>query len=130
MKFPPADPVEIRLAEIRAFIDTLNFFERNEVRDQLARLGEFTIPLSQRGQELVTAILDLDWPEQAAVVEKIQLIHGRPPGVMSGDDPRFPAELERRIEDLKSGKVKGIPGEVVMEQLRRKYSPPTTEEPR
>jgi hypothetical protein len=118
MKFPPDDPVEVRLAEIRAFIDSLSFFERNEVRDHLARKEEFSTPLSQRGEELVTAILDLDWPEQAAVVEKIQNIHARPPGIMSEDDPRHEADLERRFREMESGEATWIDGEEFFRQLR------------
>jgi putative addiction module component (TIGR02574 family) len=31
------------------------------------------------------------------------------------------AELEKRLEEMKSGKVKGIPGAKVMAELRAKY---------
>jgi putative addiction module component (TIGR02574 family) len=31
------------------------------------------------------------------------------------------AELARRLEEIRSGKVVGIPAEVVMEDMRRKY---------
>jgi hypothetical protein len=118
MKFPPDDPTEVRLAEIRAFIDSLNFFERNEVRDHLARKEEFSFPLSARGDELLDAILQLDWEEQMALSEKLQLIHGRPPGIMSEDDPRHEADLERRLRECEAGEAKWIDSEEFFRQLR------------
>ena len=36
-------------------------------------------------------------------------------------DPAFVAELNRRIEDIQSGKVKGVPADEVFRRLREKY---------
>lgn len=36
-------------------------------------------------------------------------------------DPELAATLRRRVEELRSGKVKGIPGEEVMERMRKKF---------
>jgi hypothetical protein len=123
MSTPSDDPVEKRLAEIRAFLDSLSFFERNEARDHLARMKDFETPLSKRGEELVDAILELDFEEQMAIVEKIECIHSRPPGVMSEDDPRFADMLDERIRKMESGESEGIPWEEVKAKLDAKYGP-------
>jgi hypothetical protein len=55
---------------------------------------------------------------------------GCPPGIMSvdEDDPEsvaaFVAELNRRIEEIESGRVKKIPSEEVFRKLREKYQEP------
>jgi hypothetical protein len=128
MSTPSDDPVEKRLSEIRAFLDALSFFERNEARDHLARMKDFEMPLSKRGEELMDAILELDFEEQMAIVEKIECIHSRPPGVMSEDDPRFEDMLKERMRKIESGESKGVPWEEVMAKLDAKLGrldPPT-----
>ncbi len=121
MSTPSDDPVEQRLAEIRAYLDSLSFFERNESRDHLARMNDFQMPLSDRGEELVDAILQLDYEEQLAVVELVQHIHARPPGVMSADDPRATEVLNERIRQIESGEAKGIPSEEVHARLDARF---------
>lgn len=37
-------------------------------------------------------------------------------------DPEFQQEIKRRIEDLESGKVQGIPAENVLAELKAKYN--------
>jgi putative addiction module component (TIGR02574 family) len=43
-----------------------------------------------------------------------------------GPDPEidqlWAAEIQRRLEDIRSGKVQAIPGEPVMAELRRRYA--------
>ena len=112
------DPVEIRLAEIRTYLDGLTDFECGEARDHLARMEEYVLPLSEVAEKLLDALLDLDYQEQLAIVQKVQVVHSRPPGIMSVNDPRFPDMLADRLRRHDSGEDKGIPGEVVMAQLR------------
>ena len=123
MNTPTNDPVEQRLAEIRAYLDSLSFFERNEARDHLARVKDFEMPLSQRGEELVDAVLQLDYEEQLAIVELLQIIHARPPGVLSAEHPWFEEIINERIRQAESGETKGIPWEEVKAQMDAKYGP-------
>jgi putative addiction module component (TIGR02574 family) len=44
-----------------------------------------------------------------------------PPGVWCEDDPEFKAELHRRMEEIRSGSVEGIPGDEVTRRMREKY---------
>ncbi len=39
-----------------------------------------------------------------------------------GLDPAFVKERKRRVAEIKSGKVKGIPAEKVFKKLRKKYA--------
>lgn len=115
------DPVEVRLAEIRTFLDALTDFECGEARDHLARMEEYVPPLSEAAEKLLDAVLDLDYQEQLAIVQKVQLIHSRPPGVMSADDPRFPDVLAERLRRHESGEDKGVPAAEVMGRMRAKF---------
>jgi putative addiction module component (TIGR02574 family) len=44
-----------------------------------------------------------------------------PPNDPTDWDPEFKAELKRRVEELESGKFKGIPSEEVDRKMREKY---------
>lgn len=125
----PNDPIEIRLAEIRTFLDSLTDFECDEARDHLARMEEYILPLSETGEKLLDALLDFDYQEQLAIVQKVQLIHSRPPGIMSANDPRIPEVLAERLRKYESGEDKGIPAEEVIARLKARFgerdSPPS-----
>ena len=127
---PSNDAVEIRLAEIRTFLDSLTDFECDEARDHLARMEEYVLPLSENGEKLLNALLDLDYQEQLAIVQKVQLIHSRPPGIMSENDPRFEDMLAERLRRYESGEDRGIPVEEVMARLKVRFgerdSPPAS----
>jgi putative addiction module component (TIGR02574 family) len=43
-------------------------------------------------------------------------------GPAPGVDQLWAAETQRRLEDIRSGKVEAIPGEPVMAELRRRYA--------
>ena len=59
--------------------------------------------------------------------DRLQLIHLLCDSVHSQPDatreigPEFKSELNRRVEDIRSGKVKGIPFEEVDRRSREKY---------
>jgi hypothetical protein len=76
---------------------------------------------SKRGNELVEQLMKLDWEEQLDITEFVQDLYACPPGIMSADDPRWPDELARRLDDLKTGKSKTVDGQEFMDSLRKKY---------
>lgn len=45
---------------------------------------------------------------------------GKPPGILTCGTPEFEAELERRVADIKSGRDKGVPAELVFAEARRR----------
>ncbi|MFA6287657.1 MAG: addiction module protein [Opitutaceae bacterium] len=42
-------------------------------------------------------------------------------GFDRGNEEVWAVEVDRRLEEIRSGKVQGIPGEQVMAELRRRY---------
>jgi putative addiction module component (TIGR02574 family) len=44
-----------------------------------------------------------------------------PPNPDDDFDPEYRAELDRRLEDMRSGKDPGMPAEEFMRQMREKY---------
>ena len=73
--------------------------------------------MSEAAEKLKTALLELPLAERLEVMDA--LAASLPP---EETDDAFDALLRRRIEDLDSGRVKGVPAEEVMERLRRKYA--------
>lgn len=71
--------------------------------------------------ELETAFEKLSPQEKEEFAEwyESRLARGGP---NSEVDQMWAAEVDRRLEEIRSGKVKGIPGEQVMAELRRRYS--------
>jgi putative addiction module component (TIGR02574 family) len=78
--------------------------------------------MSEAAEKLKTALLELPeadrWELLGTLFDSLPV----PPGTMSEDDPSFDAMLQRRIEEMDSGKVKGVPAEELMERLRQKYA--------
>lgn len=76
--------------------------------------------------DLYTAALALPESARAELAHKLINSLDKPPGVWSVDDARFDDELNRRIEELESGKVKGVAWSVIREEidelLRKKRS--------
>lgn len=46
-------------------------------------------------------------------------------GFEPANEEAWAAEIDRRVEEIESGKVQGIPGEQVFAELRRRYERPT-----
>jgi len=44
------------------------------------------------------------------------------PSVLSEDDSEFHATLQRRMEEMESDKVQGVPAQEVLERLRKKFA--------
>ena len=78
--------------------------------------------MSEAAEKLKAALMELPLDEQFEVVDAVYQNLPKPPGVMSEDDPGFDEMLDRRREEMRSGKVTGIPAEELMERLRKKYA--------
>lgn len=78
--------------------------------------------MSEAAEKLMADLLKLPESERLEIADLIYASLPPPPGVASEDDPIFDAMLRRRIEDLETGRVVGIPAEQVMQRLREKYA--------
>lgn len=78
--------------------------------------------MSEAAEKLLTEVLALPEADRLALANRVFGSVPVPPGVMCEDDPGFDATLARRIDELRSGKVKGTPGDEVMDRLRKKYA--------
>ena len=72
-----------------------------------------------RAKEIVREALQLDVAEQEEVLEA--LWESATGGKLS---PEWEEEIERRIDDVDSGKAKTVPGDKVMARLRQRYRAP------
>lgn len=75
--------------------------------------------MSEATKQLIAAVLELPEAERLAVVDAVYESLPKPPG-LSEDDPDFDAIIQRRLEDLESGRVVGIDGEEFFKRLREK----------
>lgn len=78
--------------------------------------------MSERAKTLMAALMELPEAERLAIAEAIYDSLPCSPGVPSEDDPNFDAILEKRVDDIRSGRVVGKPVEEVMARLRDKYA--------
>lgn len=74
--------------------------------------------MSEAAEKVLFALLELPLDERMEVVDIVYANLPKPPGVMSDDDPELDAILDRRREEMLSGKVKGIPAEEFFRTLR------------
>lgn len=70
-----------------------------------------------QAETLFNAALELPEAIRAELAERLIASLGKPPGVWSIDDPGFGAELDRRIDELESGKVQTIEWSVVKQEI-------------
>ncbi|AMV24288.1 Putative addiction module component [Gemmata sp. SH-PL17] len=77
--------------------------------------------MSEDTEKLKTALLELPeterWELLGTLFDSLPTV-----STVSEDDPEFDAMLRRRIEEMDSGRVKGVPANEVMERLRAKYA--------
>ena len=74
--------------------------------------------MSEAAEKVKGALLELPLDEQFQLVDAVYQNMPKPPGVMSVDDPGFDEMLDRRRQEMLSGKVKGIPAEEFFRSLR------------
>lgn len=72
--------------------------------------------MSEAFDRALAAVMELPADERAAVKEALELS-------LAADetDAEFDAIIARRVEEIRSGKVVGIPGAEFMARLRQKY---------
>jgi putative addiction module component (TIGR02574 family) len=75
--------------------------------------------VSANAEQLLPALLALPPADRQAIVHRLLESLGESPGV--ADDPDFIAMLNCRVEEIKTGKAKGIPADQVFRRLREKY---------
>jgi putative addiction module component (TIGR02574 family) len=76
--------------------------------------------MSEIAEQLMPTLLALPVEEREMIADRLyESVQGRPTTEV---DPAFVVMLNRRIEEIKSGKVKGVPAEEVFRRLREKYS--------
>ena len=78
--------------------------------------------MSESAEKLKSALLELPLEERLEIAGLLYASLPPPAGVISEGDPGFDEILQRRIEELKTGKVAGVPAEEVMERLHKKYA--------
>lgn len=78
--------------------------------------------MSEAAEKLKAALLELPLAERLEVIDFLRGTLPYPPDAPSEGDTEFDAALQRRIDELDSGKVKGVPAEEVLERLRKKYA--------
>lgn len=76
--------------------------------------------MSEATKQLLAAVLELPEAERLAVADAVYESVSNPPG-LSENNPEFDAIIARRVEEIRSGKVVGIPGDEFMARLRQKY---------
>jgi putative addiction module component (TIGR02574 family) len=83
--------------------------------------GKNKFGLSPHGKLVRDRVLKMELEDRAEITHMMwQWVPGID-DVMGLNDPAFIAEINRRIEDVQSGRDKGIPAEEFMKQLREKY---------
>ena len=70
-------------------------------------------------KELIAEVISLPVEERAIVVDSI-LRSFNPPEV--NIDRQWIAEAERRLEEVRTGRVKTIPGDKVFAQIRKRFA--------
>jgi putative addiction module component (TIGR02574 family) len=66
--------------------------------------------------KLLPALLEL------SVDERLEAMDALAASLPAEEEAAFDATLQRRIGELDSGKVQGVPAEEVLERLRKKYA--------
>jgi putative addiction module component (TIGR02574 family) len=75
--------------------------------------------VSTTAEQLLPALLALPAEDRQAIVHR--LIESLDPESDVEGDPEFIAVLHRRVEEIKSGKVRGVPADEVFRRLRERY---------
>lgn len=80
--------------------------------------------MTEAAEKLKTDLLALTPEDRAELTQFLLALdeEGEPGLTQEQWDEAWSAEINRRLADLDSGKVKGVPGEEVMERLRRKFA--------
>jgi putative addiction module component (TIGR02574 family) len=77
--------------------------------------------MSEATAQLLSKVLALPIADRLELLDALSASLAPPRG-SNDSDPDFDATLQRRIDELESGRVKGVPAEEVLERLRKKYA--------
>ena len=80
--------------------------------------------MSERAKELIDAVLALPMADRKVVADAVrESINAEDDDEMTDDEyhAMWADEIERRLAEVDSGRVKPIPAEEVMARLREKY---------
>ncbi len=77
--------------------------------------------MSEAYTQALAVVMELPETERRALADAVYQSLPEPPG-LSEDDPELNAMLLRRLDDLESGRVVGIPGEAFFNRLREKQA--------
>jgi putative addiction module component (TIGR02574 family) len=77
--------------------------------------------MSDAAEKLKVALLELPLHERLEVADFLYESAAPPSTSPAVGTPEFDALLKSRLEDLETGRDKGIPAEEVLERLRKKY---------
>mgnify|MGYP000918992491 CR=1 FL=1 len=80
--------------------------------------------MSETAERVKADLLALPVAEQLELLVALEDALPPPPGGAAPGTAEFDAMLARRIDELRTGKVKGVPAEEVMARLRAKYPDP------
>jgi putative addiction module component (TIGR02574 family) len=75
--------------------------------------------MSDAYTQALAVVMGLPEAERLALVDEVYQSLPEPPG-LSEDDPDFDAIIQKRLNDLESGRVVGIPGDEFFKRLREK----------
>lgn len=78
--------------------------------------------MSEAVAKLLPALLELPVSDRLEVMDALAASLQPRAGAAAEGTAEFDAMLQRRIEDLDSGRVKGVPAEEVLERLRKKFA--------
>lgn len=77
--------------------------------------------MSDAAEKLKSALLELPIAERLAIADFLYRSVSPPSMGPAEGTPEFDAMLQRRLEDMESGQVQGVPAEEILERLRTKY---------
>jgi hypothetical protein len=79
--------------------------------------------MSEAYARALATVMELPEAERLALADAVYASLPIPDGALCEDDPNFDAIIRGRFDDLKSGRVKGIPGDEYLKRLREKRVP-------
>ena len=78
--------------------------------------------VSEAAEKLKAALLELPLAERLDIADFLYASFPPVPGLMTEGTPEFDEMLDRRLRDIESGTVKGIPADEFFRELREKRS--------
>jgi putative addiction module component (TIGR02574 family) len=77
--------------------------------------------MTDTAERIKTALLSLPVAERLELLVALEDSLPEPPAGPPPESAEFDAMLARRVDELRSGKVRGVPADEVMARLKAKY---------